>query len=130
MVLSSMSELFNILEIPMYVVLGHSDIVEDWDFYPTDCGVKVLGRFGEIELDGKRIALVHSDDADAFESAASANKYDYLFSGHTHVRHDRRERRTRLVNPGSAGRGMYPSCAMLNLSDDALEFFTIHRSEY
>jgi len=129
MVLTEMASLFQTLEIRLYVVLGNCDIVEKWDFYPEDIGVEVLGRFGEIELAGKQIAMVHSDDAQAFSRAAEADQYDYLLSGHTHVRHDRREKRTRLINPGSAGRGMHPSCAMLDLANDELEFFTVRRSE-
>ena len=129
MVLSEMAALFQTLEIRMYVVLGNCDLTERWDFYPEDIGVEVLGRFGEVELAGKKIAIVHSDDEEAFSLAATANEYDYLFSGHSHVRHDKRRQRTRLVNPGSAGRGMHPSCAMLDLVEDELEFFTIHRSE-
>ena len=129
MVLTEMSELFQTLEIRLYVVLGNCDLAERWDFYPENIGVKVLGRFGEIELAGKKIAIVHSDDEAVFERAARADQYDYLFSGHTHVRHDKRYRRTRLVNPGSAGRGMHPSCAVLDLVEDELEFFTIRRPE-
>ena len=129
MVLTEMASLFQTLEIRLYVVLGNCDVVESWDFYPEDIGVEVLGRFGELELAGKQIAMVHSDDANAFEQAAEADQYDYLLSGHTHVRHDKREKRTRLINPGSAGRGMHPSCAILDLVEDEVEFFTVRRSE-
>jgi len=129
MVLTEMATLFQALEIRLYVVLGNCDMTERWDFYPEDIGVNVLGRFGELELAGKKIAIVHSDDEDAFAHAATADKYDYLFSGHSHVRHDKKHRRTRLVNPGSAGRGMHPSCAVLDLVEDELEFFTVRRSE-
>lgn len=129
MVLTEMASIFQTMEIPVYAVLGNCDIVESWDFYPEDIGVKILGRFGELELAGKRIAMLHSDDEKAFDRVAAAGKYDYLFTGHSHVRHDRRKCKTRLINPGSAGRGMHPSCAVLDLVSDDLEFVTIHRSE-
>ena len=129
MVLTEMASIFQTLEIQLYVVLGNCDIAERWNFYPDDIGVEVLGRFGELELAGKKIAIVHSDDEAAFAQAATADQYDYLFSGHSHVRHDKKHRRTRLVNPGSAGRGMHPSCAVLDLIEDELEFFTVRRSE-
>ncbi len=129
MVLTEMAALFQTLEIQLYVVLGNCDLAERWDFYPEGIGVEILGRFGELELAGKKIALLHSDDEGVFERAAAADHYDYLFSGHTHVRHDKRENRTRLINPGSAGRGMHPSCAVLDLVEDELEFFTVRRSE-
>lgn len=129
MVLTEMSTLFQTLEIPVYAVLGNCDVPSEWDFYPEDIGVKILGRFGDLELSGKRIAVLHSDDEEAFDRVVASEKYDYLFSGHSHVRHDRRKRKTRLINPGSAGRGMHPSCAVLDLSTDELEFVTIRRSD-
>lgn len=129
MVLTEMAAMFEPLDIPLYAVLGNCDLAEDWAYYPENIGVEVLGRFGEVELAGRKIALLHSDDEDTFEAVASADQYDYLCSGHSHVRHDKKNKRTRLINPGSAGRGMHPSCAVLNLADDELEFVTIRRSE-
>lgn len=129
MVLTEMAAMFQTLGIRLYAVLGNCDIAERWDFYPDDIGVDILGRFGELELAGKKIAIVHSDDEGTFRDAATADEYDYLFSGHSHVRHDKQIRRTRLINPGSAGRGMHPSCAVLDLVKDQLDFFTIRRSE-
>lgn len=128
MVLTEMASIFQTLEIPVYAVLGNCDIPANWDFYPEDIGVKILGRFGELELGGKKIAILHSDDEKAFDRVVASGKHDYLLSGHSHVRHDRRKRKTRLINPGSAGRGMHPSCAVLDLISDDLEFVTIHRS--
>lgn len=128
MVLTEMASIFQTLEIPVYAVLGNCDIPSDWDFYPEDIGVKILGRFGELELAGKKIAMLHSDDENAFDRVAVSEKYDYLLTGHSHVRHDRRKQKTRLINPGSAGRGMHPSCAILDLVEDDLEFVTIHRN--
>jgi putative phosphoesterase len=129
MVLTEMASMFQALQIPLYVVLGNCDCVEDWDFYPRDIGVQVLGRFGQLELCEKKIAIIHSDDERVFDEAASSGNHDYLLFGHTHVRHDKRVNRTRLINPGSAGRGMHPSCAVLDLKADELEFFTVHRNE-
>lgn len=129
MVLTEMAALFQALDIPLYAVLGNCDLMEKWEFYPNDIGVNVLGRVGKLELAGKRIAMLHSDDEAAFERIAEAGEYDYLFSGHSHVRHDRRHKSTRLINPGAAGRGMMPSCAVLDLVSDDLEFVTIRRSE-
>ncbi len=125
MVLTEMAALFQTLEIKLYAVLGNCDLAECWDFYPENIGVEVLGRFGELVLDDKRIALLHSDDEAVFERAAKADQYDYIFSGHTHVRHDQRMHRTRLINPGAAGRGMHPSCAVLDLATDTLNYVSI-----
>ena len=129
MVLTEMATIFQTLEIPVYAVLGNCDDVESWGFYPGDIGVNILGRFGELELVGKKIAMLHSDDEHEFDRVAEAGHYDYLLTGHSHVRHDRYKEKTRLINPGSAGRGMHPSCAVLDLISGELEFVTIRRSE-
>jgi len=129
-VLTEMAALFHTLEIPTYVVLGNCDVAERWDFYPKEIGVEVRGRFCELELAGKKIAIMHGDEEKVWEEAAQSDQYDYLFSGHSHVRHDKQEKRTRLINPGSAGRGMHPSCAVLDLIEDQLEFFTLRRPEW
>ncbi|MBC8206936.1 MAG: metallophosphoesterase family protein [Kiritimatiellaeota bacterium] len=72
MVLTEMASIFQTLEIPVYAVLGNCDAPWDWDFYPEDIGVKILGRFGEIELAGKKIAMLHSDDEKAFDRVAAS----------------------------------------------------------
>jgi uncharacterized protein len=129
MVLTEMATIFHTLEIPVYAVLGNCDDVASWGFYPEDIGVEILGRFGELELAGRRIAMLHSDDEHTFDRVAESGEYDLLLTGHSHVRHDRHINETRLINPGSAGRGMHPSCAVFDLLDGELEFITIHRTE-
>ncbi len=128
MVLLEMATIFQTVGIPVYAVLGNCDNVKSWDFDPADIGVSILGRFGELELAGKKIAMLHSDDESEFERVSSTGWYDYLLTGHSHVRHDRIKNKTRLINPGAAGRGMHPSCAVLDLMEDDLEFVTIPRA--
>lgn len=127
-VLSEMAALFQALDIPLYVVLGNTDDLADLDYVPNHSGVRLLGRFGEVEMAGRKIAVIHSDDEERFQQTVDSSRYDYVFYGHTHVCHDGKAARTRFVNPGAAGRGMHPSCAMLDLRADVLEFFTIRRS--
>lgn len=129
MVLTEMAAIFQAVDIPLYAVLGNTDCHNDLKFFPANIGVKLLGRFGQLDMAGKKIAMLHSDDEAHFEKTVNSNEYDYVFFGHTHVRHDEKRDRTRLVNPGSAGRGMHPSCAILDLVEDDLDFFTIRRSE-
>lgn len=131
-VLHGMSTLFNEIDIPLYVVLGNMDIEcrSELAGFCGGPGVRMLGRFGEMDLAGRRIAVLHSDDEMRFREAVDSQSYDYVLFGHTHVCHDERQERTRLVNPGAAGRGMHPSCAVLDLVADDLTFFTIRRHEY
>ncbi len=128
MVLTEMTAMFQTLDIPLYAVLGNTDLQLDCKTFPDTIGVELLGRFGELELAGRRIAVLHSDDEDHFERTVESSDYDYVFFGHTHVCHDEKRDRTRLINPGATGRGMHPSCAVLDLVEDELEYFTIRRS--
>lgn len=129
MVLTEMATLFHALDIPMYAVLGNCDLHLDYNFFPKNIGVKLMGRFADIEIAGRKIAMLHSDDECRFASVIDSNRYDYVFFGHVHSRRDERIRNTRLVNPGSAGRGMHPSCAVLDLDADELSFVTIRRND-
>lgn len=128
MVLTEMTSMLQTLDIPVYAVLGNTDMHIDYSTFPDNVGVRLMGRFGEIELAGRRIAVMHSDDEDHFERTVDSCDYDYVFFGHTHVCHDEKREKTRLINPGAAGRGMHPSCAVLDLVEDDLEYFTIRRS--
>jgi putative phosphoesterase len=128
MVLTEMAALFQALDIPMYVVLGNTDSHRDLKLFSDDVGIKLLGRFGEIEMAGRKIAVIHSDDEERFQETVDSSKYDYVFYGHTHVCHDKKQARTRMINPGAAGRGMHPSCAVLDLAEDDVTFFTIRRN--
>lgn len=88
-----------------------------------------MGRVAHLTLADRKIAVLHSDDEEHFEALVQSNIYDYVFFGHSHTRRDERFEKTRIINPGAAGRGMHPSCAIVNLIDDEVTFFTIHRSE-
>jgi len=127
MVLIEMAGMLRQLDIPVYAVLGNCDAHLDFRFFPDGIGVHLLGRFGEVDLAGRKIALLHSDDEARFEEAVRSGRYDYVFFGHSHARRDETINKTRIVNPGAAGRGMHPSCAVLDLTDDTVHFFTIRR---
>jgi putative phosphoesterase len=128
-VLMEMASLLKEIDIPIYVVLGNTDSHTDLKFFPDNIGVNLLGRFGELDLAGRKIAILHSDDEQRLFETVESQNYDYVLFGHTHVRHDEKQARTRMINPGAAGRGMYPSCAVLDLIEDAVTFFGIPRQE-
>jgi hypothetical protein len=128
-VLTEMAALFQEIDIPFYVVLGNTDSHADYRFYSREIGVNLLGRFGEMDLAGRKIAMLHSDDEQRFFETVESQQYDYVFFGHTHVCLDEKREKTRLINPGAAGRGMHPSCAVVNLVEDDVTFFSIRRPE-
>jgi uncharacterized protein len=113
------------LEVPVHAVFGNVDAhSSDWRFFPTNVGVQLHGRFGDIELEGMRIGLLHSDDRRRFNQAVSSGEYDLVFTGHSHEIHDHTIGKTRCINPGTSGRGTPGTCAVLDLESGEL---TIHQ---
>jgi putative phosphoesterase len=84
-------------------------------------GAHWLGKGDEVELLGKRIAIVHGDREELFEMLLFAEP-DYVFTGHTHRRRDERVGQTRIINPGALGGVKYEarSICILDLGSDQL----------
>ena len=120
-VLTELATVFQPLEVPVYAVFGNVDAYSnDWKFFPSTIGVELFGRFGEVVLEGTRIALLHSDDCVRFRKTITGGGYDLVLSGHSHKVHDHMVDHTRCVNPGSAGRGIPCTCAVLDLASGQL----------
>ncbi len=125
-VLAELAAVFQPLEIPVYAVFGNVDAYSsDWKFFPTNIGVHLLGRFGEVEIAGKIIALLHSDDRARFRKTINCGEYDFVLSGHSHVVHDHAVGRTRCINPGTAGRGAPNTCAVLDIESGKLNVLNV-----
>ena len=121
-VLAELSAICSPKHVPVFAVLGNVDHpASDWCFFPTSSGVEILGRFGEQEVDGKKVAWLHGDDSSRLQKILSDQIYDFVFSGHTHCFHDQQIGKTRWLNPGSAGRGTLKSCLLLDLKTNLLE---------
>lgn len=102
----------------------------DWDRlalerHAKSIGIECFGAFGELELDGRKIALIHGDDPALKRRLLSEQQRDYLLQGHTHVRQDLRVGRTRIINPGALHRANPKTVALLDTAEDLLEFLEI-----
>lgn len=102
----------------------------DWDRpslqrYAGDVGVTCFGTAGELEFDGKRLAVTHGDDHALVRKLLDAQSHDYLFTGHTHQRRDDRVGRTRVINPGALHRAAEKTVATLDTATDALLFHVV-----
>lgn len=107
-------------------VLGNCD----WDHGTLESTMTRIGAalhrpFGELELSGKRIAWIHSDDIALFRSLENANHYDYLFYGHTHVAEQHRTGDTLVVNPGALHRVRDRQVALVDLATGDVEPITL-----
>ena len=102
----------------------------DWDRlglqrYAQSIDLACFGAFGELELGGKKIALIHGDDPVLKRRLLSEQQHDYLLQGHTHVRQDLRVGKMRIINPGALHRAHPKTVALLDTAADFVEFLEI-----
>ena len=64
-----------------------------------EIGIAPLGNFVALELDGRKIALLHGTHEDIVDSLVECGLYDVVVRGHDH-RAEIAEGKTLLVNPG------------------------------
>jgi putative phosphoesterase len=111
-------------EIPVTCVLGNVDGWEGEWASPVSF-VKIAGRLARLQIGGKKIAVIHGDDSRRLDAIADDQKFDYIFTGHTHLRADEIQGHTRIINPGALHRSEKPGCAVLNVKTGALTFLDL-----
>jgi putative phosphoesterase len=112
--------------VPAAVVWGNMDFNRPaLQQYAEKLGVQFLGAFGELSLDGKRIAVLHGDDAGLRKRLVDQQRHDYILQGHTHEKADRKIGRIRLINPGALHRASVKTVALLETSADRVEFLQV-----
>lgn len=82
----------------VYIALGNMDfnLKYQLNLFPENC--KVSADILEVELDNKKIVIVHYDYK--AKKLAKENEYDYVFYGHTHTPWEKKIGKTILLNPG------------------------------
>jgi putative phosphoesterase len=107
--------------VPAAFVWGNNDFERaTLGRYARELGIVCLGEFGELELEGKKVAVMHGDDLALRRRVLEGQQFDYLLQGHTHLAADQRFGRTRLINPGALHRARPKSVAVLDLASDRL----------
>jgi uncharacterized protein len=117
--------------------IGSSEVVELFARWPTDfvfgncdteqralrsaierAGKVCHGEFADLELEGVRIALLHSHDRRLFSASIGSARYGVICYGHTHVAAVEQRGDTLLVNPGAIYRANPHSVAVLDLPEN------------
>jgi uncharacterized protein len=101
---------------PTHFVFGNCD--ENLDRFAAEiaaAGQTCHGQFGDISLEGVRIALLHSHDRRQFRQAIDSGDYGLVCYGHTHVAAIDRHGGTLVVNPGAIYRANPHSVAAVEL---------------
>jgi putative phosphoesterase len=116
--------------------IGSAEVVELFRPWPTDfvfgncdgdraglrraieqAGLACHGEFGELTIEGRRIALLHSDDRRRFQQTLHGGGYDLVCYGHTHVASIDRYGATLALNPGAIYRAHPHSIAVVELPE-------------
>lgn len=113
--IGSAAVLDHLAGLPSAFVLGNTD----WDpreleRYAAQLQIRCLGRFGELTLDGKNLAVIHGDDFRLKNRLLMDQKHDYLLQGHTHVPEEQQIGRIHLINPGALYRATQKTVALLD----------------
>lgn len=84
----------------------------------------------ELEFKFKRkfFYVYHGTNPKFLEDKIKSNKYNYIFTGHTHVKKDERIGKTRVINPGALFRVFPYTIALLDPENDKLDFIEIKRN--
>lgn len=103
---------------PAHFVLGNTDDQSAaLERAILAAGQSFHGRFGDLHLGNRRIALLHGDDAPRLKAAIASQQYDLVCYGHTHVAATRREGRTLVLNPGALHRAKTYTIAIVDLAE-------------
>ncbi len=100
---------------PVHFVLGNVDPAAISREAMAVEGRTCHGRFGSLELEGKRIAFLHGDDTKRLRQTIHSGKWDLVCCGHTHVAEIKTVNQTLVVNPGAVQRSSRPSVAIVDL---------------
>ena len=101
------------------------DLIRQANRLKLDC----YGMLGDLELDGKLIALCHGDDPAIKKRILDEQQYDYLLTGHAPTREDRKVGRTRLISPGSLDTPADRTVALIDLTSAEVAFLSLDPSK-
>lgn len=115
------------LKAKLYYVWGNNE--GDREFIRVkfgEFGVNPLGNFAALELDGRKIALLHGTHEEIVDSLVKSGSFDVVVRGHTHQA-GIREEETLLVNPGEvcgylSGRQTVVMLGLAKLQAEIVEF--------
>lgn len=101
---------------PTHFVLGNVDRqLPEIERAVLAAGQTFHGRFGEIELVGVKIALLHGDEPSRFEQATTSGQWNLVCYGHTHTAEHHFEGHTMVLNPGALYRAARHTVAIVTL---------------
>ena len=111
---------------PTDFVFGNCDFSRDELSKAIKQAGKVChGVFADLNIAGRRIALLHSDDHGKFHDVCYSSEYDLVCYGHTHTAKLERLKSTFVLNPGALYRANPHSLAIVDLETMHVEFVNL-----
>ena len=112
--------------LPCWFVFGNhdADSVPSLQQVALESGAVCLGWSGEVNIDGRVIAVAHGHMSYDIRRALAARPH-YLLSGHSHIASDSRVGLIRRINPGALCDAEQFTVALLDLATDELRFLTV-----
>lgn len=113
----------------MKLVFGNNDGEKNGlNAKAKELGFEEIKEELEFECKGRKFYVYHGTKKEILDKAIKSNKYDYVLTGHMHIKKDEKIGKTRVINPGALFR-IYPyTVALLDAKKDKLEFVQIKRS--
>ncbi len=125
--LATLAELF---KGPIHAIFGNND-GDQWLLSKVASrfeNVHLEGPFARLELDGKRIFVVHYPDI--AEDVAASGRYSLVCYGHNHQAAIKRLNQTFLLNPGEVmGRFGVSSIALYDTETDEATFYSLQEGK-
>jgi uncharacterized protein len=96
-----------------------------------EIGGELYGEFGDLRLDGLRIAIYHGTSEKITEALITSQLYDLVIYGHTHKKRAAKIQDTLVLNPGCAHKDFpnieenietEPSIIIFNTLDKSYQF--------
>lgn len=120
---AKMLSLFKGLDIVQ--VLGNCDSGPSLNHEAVKLGLNPIDYTAEFKLADKSFFVAHGNNANTVRHAISSQAFDFVLHGHTHVANDETFDKTRIVCPGALHSANFYSFAVIDLSNDEVEFITI-----
>jgi uncharacterized protein len=110
---------------PTHFVYGNCDHGQELELAIKAAGQTYHGRFGSIELNGVKIALLHGDDSWLLRETIADGEHHLVCHGHTHVPRNERIGNTLVLNPGALYRADPHTIAIVDLKKMAAEIIAV-----
>ncbi len=82
----------------------------------TEPGHTFHESFGDLTIEGRRVAFLHGDDVKLLHHTIHDGHWDLVCHGHTHAFSTCHEGRTLVLNPGALSRTHDPSVALVDVA--------------